>query len=289
MICQLGAVLLSVCMGVGDGPRPAPVAIKEFRPVGRLDTKVIRESSGIGQSGKHPGVFWTHSDSGNPAALYAIKADGELLATIPVTGAPNLDWEDLAVANGCIYVGDIGNNYGWLRGRIIYRFTEPDPHANPIKPIAPTATYRYVYPDKPFDAEALVVRGEDLFVIRKTGGKDSAIYHLSPATEGRMQLARIQSLQARWITGADLSKDGRYLVTASAYQVVRHPVNADLTLREDEPIRTVRIPRVGELEACCFDGDDVLLTTEQGGVYRIPASDIEEQTRFVTRLSKTDH
>ena len=274
------AVLLAVALGTSGEPVPQSPSPKVLAPAGRMDTTVIHESSGLAKSAKYEGIFWTHGDSGNPAELFAVKADGELVARIPVVEAPNLDWEDIAVSDGFIYVGDIGNNLGWLRVRVVYKFAEPDPHAA-VKALKPLASYRYKYPDEPFDAEALIVRGEQVYVIRKAGGKASIVYRLTPTADKHMALTEVRTLRSGWITGADLSADGRYLVTVSYRQLARYPVNQDLSPREGEPIRMVRLPLRGQLEACCFDGEDVILTTENGYVYRISAQDIEQQTRFV--------
>ena len=39
----------------------------------------ITESSGLAASLLHPGVLWTHNDSGNPPRIYAIDPDGSLV------------------------------------------------------------------------------------------------------------------------------------------------------------------------------------------------------------------
>ena len=282
--CVVGPFLLASGVGVAGGPVPERLPKKPFTIVGRMDTAVIKESSGVAKSPRYEGIFWTHNDSGNAAELFAIKADGTMVARVPVAGAANIDWEDLAIAGGFIYVGDIGNNHGWLRTRTVYKFAEPDPHADDIKPIRPLAAYRYKYPDEPFDAEALVVRGERIYVICKGVGKTSAIYRLPTADGEKVKLSRVSSaggLRSAWVTCADISHDGRFLVTASDHALARHPVNDDLTLRDDEPVRFVHYRAGGQIEACCFDGDDVILTSEKGFVYRISAKDIQQQTRFV--------
>src|SRR4051794_6987818 len=48
--------------------------------LGRIDSREITESSGLAASRKHPGVFWTHNDSGNGPYIFAITRDGHLLA-----------------------------------------------------------------------------------------------------------------------------------------------------------------------------------------------------------------
>ncbi|MFH0983560.1 MAG: hypothetical protein V2A79_18755 [Planctomycetota bacterium] len=273
-------MLITCSLAVG-GQAPERPPEKAFTPVGRMDA-VIKESSGIAKSLKYEGIFWTHGDSGNPAALFAIRTDGTLVATVPVVEAVNLDWEDIAIADGFVYVGDIGNNFGWLRVRTVYKFAEPDPYAGRIEPVKPVVTYHYKFPEEPFDAEALVVRREQIYIIRKTAGPTSAVYRLTPADSGHFGLAKVQDLRAAWITGADLSADGRYLVTVSGFQLTVYPVNEDLTLRVDETPRSVSLPPSGQIEACCFDGGDVVLTSEEGSIYRITAEDLARQTRFVS-------
>ena len=110
---------------LGDDPAaPGPL-----QRLGRLDHPPIREASGIVASRRHPGVFWVHNDSGNAAALFAVKRDGTLVREYAVR-APNLDWEDIATDDdGHLYIGDIGNNGKRLRIRAIYRLDEPDPAA----------------------------------------------------------------------------------------------------------------------------------------------------------------
>ena len=103
--------------------------------VGRLVHPPIQESSGLVASRTHPGVFWTHNDSGNPPRLFAVRADGSLIREY-VVGAPNVDWEDIAADDkGRLYIGEIGNNGGLLPLRAVYRVEEPDPTAKAEGPL----------------------------------------------------------------------------------------------------------------------------------------------------------
>src|SRR3954468_6307892 len=82
--------------------------------LGRLDHPAIREASGIVASRRHPGVFWVHNDSQNPAALFAVRRDGSLVGEFTL-GVPNVDWEDIAADDqGHLYLADTGNNGGLL-------------------------------------------------------------------------------------------------------------------------------------------------------------------------------
>ena len=283
------AAILTLVVGLSsasgqDGPKQRAV---EFVPIGQMPAE-IKESSGVAKSDKYPDVFWTHGDSGNPAVLYAIKADGTLVAKVPVEGAPNVDWEDMAVADGFVYIGDVGNNHGWLRARTVYKFAEPNPHADKIVPIKPVASYRFKYPGKPFNIEAIAVRGEHVYVIPRARRQATTLYRLTPTDDKYMALSPVAQLGAGAVTGADVSADGRWLVTVSCSQVVCYPVGDDLTIMPDRQPRSVRYPYNGEIEACCFDGEHVVLTTEQGAIYRIPAESIRTGTTLRRPTAKPD-
>ena len=60
----------------------------------------ITEASGLAPSLRHPGVLWTHQDSGHPPQLHAISTSGRTLATLRVRGAEAYDWEAMASLPG---------------------------------------------------------------------------------------------------------------------------------------------------------------------------------------------
>ena len=106
----------------GEAPRG------QFK-VGRLDHKLIPESSGLIASRKHPDVFWTHNDSGNAPELFAVTREGKLLATY-MLNVRNTDWESITADDeGHLYVGDTGNNEHRRDRVFVYRVDEPDPAA----------------------------------------------------------------------------------------------------------------------------------------------------------------
>ena len=89
----------------------------------------VTEASGLAASQLHPGVLYTHNDSGDLPRIYAINAaDGTVLATLEISPVKVGDWEDVAVgpcsggarghglpnkrATGpfCIYIADTGDS-----------------------------------------------------------------------------------------------------------------------------------------------------------------------------------
>lgn len=72
----------------------------------------INEASGLAASRRHPGVLYTHNDSGDQARIFALDSeDGRTLAEYQITPSDNYDWEDLSVgvcpsnSGTCIYIG----------------------------------------------------------------------------------------------------------------------------------------------------------------------------------------
>src|ERR1700754_1858165 len=74
----------------------------------------ITESSGLAVSPRHPGILYTHNDSGGSNVIYAIGPDGRTRASLTLSGARNRDWEAISIgrdgAGSAIFVADIGDN-----------------------------------------------------------------------------------------------------------------------------------------------------------------------------------
>jgi hypothetical protein len=257
-----------VWLGLGFGPQ------EPLERVGRFEAPALVEVSGIVKSRKHPGIFWVHNDSGNPPALYAVKADGSLLRTYRVE-APNIDWEDIALDDsGHLYLGDIGNNGNRLPIRTIYRLDEPDPTApaNDI-PLKPIASISYRFPENGrFDAESLFIdRGRAFVISKRFDGKDAEVFAIQlepPATPFKPTLPeRLASRSgcSEPATGADLSSDGQRLavVTKKAARVYSPDGHDGWSL-----VATVQF-EAPHVEAICWDGMDLVLASEDRSIYRI--------------------
>jgi hypothetical protein len=248
----------------------------------------MRETSGLVQSRTYPGVFWAICDSGNPAHLYAIDRTGKLVAEYRVRGATNVDWEAITIDDsGNLFIGDVGNNstrilpHG-LPSRRVYRVKEPDPrgfsasssrkHSVPEVPL--DQTYYYTFPDTPFDCEAVFVRrGEFYLISKKKKGETTKLYRLPLNSPGETTtLIEICSLpQLRTVTDACLSPDGRRLAVCSysyAAMFKLHPCDPIKSLSERRPT-VVRFPTETSIEACAWNGDELILAGESREVYTL--------------------
>jgi hypothetical protein len=264
------------------GGRPAPGV---DRPV--TDAR-IAESSGLAVSPAHPGMLWTHDDSGNPPLLFALTRTGRVGAAVRVTGVPDVEWEALAAfrdANGrpMLAVGDIGDNLG---GR---PSVEIDVVAEPAQlrdaPVAPSLRLRLRYPDGPRDAETLLVdsvRGR-MFLVSK-GLLSSGVYAVpAGAWDGRVpvrpqvrsaELVRVGTVPLVLVTDGAVAPSGTVLLRTYGELAVLDPLPLDGGTRVLSPRATAVLPSQpqGEGLALAPDGRSALLSSEGAGepVLRFP-------------------
>jgi hypothetical protein len=261
-------VLASViAFGLSSGPGP-------LEPLGRFDAQAIPEASGIVKSRRFPGIFWVHNDSGNPPLLFAIRSDGRIVRRFRVA-VPNIDWEDITIDDqGHLYLGDIGNNGGFLPVRVLYRIYEPDPSSPTDRPLTPSAAVFYAVPrSNRFDAEGLVYdRGTAIEVAKYFDGREAELFAVPmepPAPLARpAQVRPIGRLPGftEPATGAALSED-RTLLAVCSESVTR------LYRRgESPPWRLLAEIYYDPLpiEGIAWDGPDLVLAAEEGrGLYRL--------------------
>jgi hypothetical protein len=266
--------VIFVCFVVNssEAQTTAPTT-QPFEIVGHIDSPAIPESSGIVESRKHPGVFWTHNDSGNPPAIFAIDRTGKLLGMFAVN-APNVDWEDIAIDDGgFLYLADIGNNNRNRNEVQIYRVAEPDPVAKGVAPLAVDRTWRLTFPNaQPFDAESLVLLGDNAYIIAKyRDGTQPGVYefNLKVATDPQ-ELKRVGTLSLRSpVTAADISRDGQQLAVMTVTGPNVYQINGDLHTVPPSPIASFLFIDAA-IEAVTFTNGGLLATTEGRRVIFFP-------------------
>ncbi|MCU1485741.1 MAG: hypothetical protein JWN67_2487 [Actinomycetia bacterium] len=183
------------------------------------------EISGVAASRTNPGVWWVHDDSGGKPEVTAIDEAGADLGTYALAGAEAFDWEDIAAADGQLYVADIGDNGRQRKDPRVFRVAEPKARPNGADgTLGPVEVIHLAYPGGPVDAEALVVdpRSGDLYVLTKDIGSSKVFRapadalvagaHVTMDEVGRFTLPAPRSdadgLPGILVTGADVSPDG---------------------------------------------------------------------------------
>ncbi len=175
----------------GEAASPAP----SLERTGHVAHAPVDEISGIVRSRWQENVWWVHNDSGDSPRIFAIDSTGSVHVApwhvgdyaagagadsgetppwpgVQLGAAAHIDYEDIAVGDSVLYLGDIGNNGNARRDLGIYVIREPyfyDRRTRPLKHI-PVA-----YPDQEtvpaqewhFDAESLFVDDGTLYVLTK--------------------------------------------------------------------------------------------------------------------------
>jgi hypothetical protein len=269
------AVAAAGCGGERDTPAPppaaaaAPTAAKRpalcralrSRVIGQVTDPSATELSGLVRSRTQRGLLWSHDDSGAGPELYALRIDGSVAARPQVTGAEAFDWEDIATGpapggGALLYVGDIGDNAAARSTIDVYRVAEPNVGAAATAP-ADRLTLRY--PDRPHDAEALLVdpiRG-DLVIVTKVIGGGRAYRTSARARAGTHTLTAGPSVDLSFVTAGDVSADGRIVVLRGYDRVGvwarRGRERLTATLARAPCVSPTSLSREGQGEAIALD------------------------------------
>lgn len=254
-----------------------------------LEDQAITESSGLVASRSAPGCYWTHNDAGNEPLIYAFDSLGRSRGVWQVTGATNLDWEDLSVGPGpkpntnYLYIGDIGDNEGTRSEIVIYRIPEPmipagdsatgkQTHATERAEVIPLR-----YPDGSHDSEALLVHpktGRIYLVVKEKSARPGIYAADSPKVAGEVvSLARIGEVdmsgqEGALINGGAISPDGQRAALSDydqGYEFVLADANASFDSIWKQPMQTVDLGlrKHGETITYRLDGKALLATSER--------------------------
>jgi hypothetical protein len=243
----------------------------------------LPEASGLAESRRTPGIFWSHVDSGAAPALVALDSRGALAGRVRLSGVTPVDWEDVAVGNcdgaSCVYVADIGDNRGTRRNITVYRFKEPLPTDSTTS--APAA-FPAVFPDGAQDAEAFFVLGAgEMFVVTKGATGPVALYRFPAGAKsgssstlekvGVLRNGRIA--RGDWVTGASASADGRWVVLRTHGALTFHDA-AKITSGDFGAALTFSVAALGEPqgEGVAFGRNGAVFLAGEGGGRKAPGT-----------------
>lgn len=185
--------------------------VKETKGLQRLMElpPVLKECSGMIYLEKN--TLLAHNDSGNKAELYAFAQDDtKNVRTIKVVNVKNHDWEDIASDEEFIYIGDTGNNSGTRQNLMIYKVKKADVlKADEVH--AETISFSYAGQTRfndsnrhNFDCEALVSKGDSLYLFSKNRGDFRTDVYALPKMPGKYSIAITGTYDVQGlITGAD--------------------------------------------------------------------------------------
>lgn len=237
--------------------------------------------------------FWVHNDSDNGPYIMLMTAEGLIKTVKKITHAVNFDWEDIAAdREGNLFIGDIGNNINIRRTLQVYKV------ANPLKNSemrVPAEIIEFNYPNQKsfppknneliYDAEALIYFNDSLFIFNKNRSLPYDGYvraYKIPAKPGKYQAQLVDSIYLggknsfnSWITGADISRDGKRLALLSSDKVwVFENFKGSHFFKG--AIHLIKLNHFSQKEAICFDDKNDLVIADElfenimgGNLYRL--------------------
>ncbi|WP_234434089.1 WD40 repeat domain-containing protein [Streptomyces sp. NRRL F-5126] len=235
----------------------------------------ITESSGLAASHIHPGIYWTHNDSGDGPYVYAVDSrTGETVARITMRGVGTpRDVEAISVGpDDDVYVGDIGDNLNGAWDHVwIYRFHEPK-HLGDQTVDATQFTVKYA--DGPRNAESLMVDPDTGRVYIASKNEDGGGLYEGPAhltSSGTNIFRRIGDVP--WVTDGAFSPDGKQLVLRSylgAYGYQWHDGHLGAKFSVDAPFQ-------GQSESVTYTRDGkALMFGSEGKDSQVERVDLKE-------------
>ena len=236
---------------------------------------VLEEASGIADSRLNAGMLWVQEDSGNPPQLSLLSHQGQLVKSIPVKGALNTDWEDLALAGGpdpalrYLYIADIGDN-NQKRDQInILRAPEVLASATEIV----VETFPVKYEDGAHDAEAIIVEpgSLDIYIITKRDARSGVYVVKYPYSINTLNIAtKAAELPNNGVVSAAIQNDGAAVAVKDYLSIrlyTRLP-GEKITAVLAKPFTSLPYQIEQQGEAICFSNDGKFyftLSEKQGG------------------------
>jgi hypothetical protein len=253
------------------GDAPAAPAQAALQPITHIACEQIAECSG---AVRVDGAWFVHNDSGDGPVLYrSLTLDFTQVEILPIEGAQAVDWEDIAVLDGDLLVGDTGDNFRQRDHVVLYRARYHAPAGGPIGRLELVATYPFRYPDGPHDAEALTVIDGAVYVITKDRGENETIVFrfddlrdVAVLGSGEMNIPRrvatLEIGRRERVTAADYDAASGTVAVLTYHGVLCFP-RGRLTGR---PASRTPIA-AGQCEAICFDDDRLVIINEGREVF----------------------
>lgn len=230
--CGLAATLIAAC-GAGEACPSCGGPMRQ----GALANPELLETSGIASS-RMADVLFAHNDSGDRSRFFAVSLTGADLGVFEVTGAQNVDWEDMdrgpCPAGSCLYIGDIGDNDGSRLAYTVYRMTEPTAVMAGEQDIA-AERLEFTYPDGAHDAEVLLVHpvtGEVTIVTKVEDGPAQVFVLPGELTTGKTLMAtRVGEVRPPGgdsrFTGGSIHPDGAAILMRTRKSLFYYPMQPE--------------------------------------------------------------
>jgi hypothetical protein len=234
--------------------------------------------------------FWTHNDSGGANAIYSVDSTtGNIIQTVTITNATNVDWEDIAQDDSYIYIGDFGNNVNGNRTNLrIYKIAKADINLNSTVSVT-ASILNFSYSDQTnfsatgsnntdFDCESLIAKGDSLYLFSKNWINNQTRLYRLPKLAGTFSAEYLQTFNVNGlITGADYIASCNRIALVGYNRVLNGATfvwnlfdfnGNNFFAGNKRRIDTDLINTTGQVEAISFiDGNNVYVSRENNAIF----------------------
>jgi len=215
------------------------------------------------------------NDSGSGPSLFLLDkttfAQQQLLS---VTGATNVDWEELAMDENFLYIGDMGNISGVRTDLKIYRIPIATLGTDPV--VMDTISFSYADQTDftpqlimtPYDCEAFIVKEDTLHLFTKGWDNNYSKHYKLPNQVGEQEAILVDSFFVdALITGATVIDDSLLMLTGYGNESLCW-LFKDF---QDEKFfsgnkRRIGLGPLGQNETVTWIGEGSCLVTTEGGL-----------------------
>ena len=241
----------------------APASAQKELPwteVCRFDDRRLTEISGMAASLIHDNVVWVHNDSSDAARLYALDLETcDTVSELRLRGVQARDFEGLASTRNArgraaLWVGDIGDNRDSWPSVTLHRVWEPKTLGTRSRPVK---SWDFTYPDRPHNAETLMVSGRSVWV---------ATWQLATGGVYSVPLRRTVASAERLDAVGPLTTDGSIHPDERGYVLRDYlDVHFYVGLPPGRKVATFALPRQVQGEAITWtsDGTGLLIASEE--------------------------
>ncbi len=249
----------------------SPISPKEGfenTPTEHAINPIIEEISGLADSKVNPGKLWVQEDSGRPNQIQLVEHTGKVIKKVTLKGAVNRDWEDMALANTDLFIGNIGDNDSKYTEYSFYQFAEP---TSAIDTIMDVKTIRFQYPDGSHDAEAFIVdpQTKNIYIITKRDNPGKLYQITYPYNYTAVNQATLAgSTKYTGIVSAAVSPNGQEIILKTYASLYYYTRSGNETIAEALQKDFTNIPYniepQGEAVAFAADNSGIFTLSEKG-------------------------
>jgi hypothetical protein len=264
-VLRAGLLAVAVIASLTTGLASPAVAVDGVTEVCSFTDDRFTEISGMTYSQRHDDVIYLHNDSSGGPLVYAVDSRTcQTLATLTIDGIEARDME--AIASGrdakgrpVLWVGDIGDNRdSWPEVRL-HRVREPKVLRDRT---LRARTYRFTYPERPLNAEALLADpgSTRVWVVTKQTARGTLYALPERMSRSEVNVATTVGAVGALVTDGSVSPDGTRFA-------LRDYVDAEVFagLPPGTDPRTVYLPLQLQGEAMTWtqDGAALLVASER--------------------------